>query len=128
MKVFNEFKSSLYIDFFPELLSQTFVKIIYDIFNNVENSFHNSIIFSPSSNIDVNLSNVKYHVGTKEESNSIFNGNISLKANEKYIFRNDEILNSIKNSGSISLEDQKKLSSIGTYEGNTTNLNTSKND
>ena len=132
MKVFQEFKSSLYIDFFPQLLLQLMMNIITESIQDATSSFHKSITFIPTNDMNITLNNVAYHIGSKGEANSIFNGSINLKAGNEYIFRNDEIIQAISNAISadenISEVDKNKLINTASYEGNTTTLNDSNND
>lgn len=129
MKVFDEFKSSLLIDFFPKLISQTLVNSVSQITESTKNNYLKQLSYTPEQDLNIIIPKLEFHKGSKQEYSKT-NVEISLKANQEYIFKNDEILNAIKTSNQIknNPEELKKLSAKKTFEGNTTNLVKSRNN
>lgn len=132
MKVFQEFKSSLYIDFFPRLLVQTLTNIIVSMTNDIATNYHDQLFFTPTSDINTTIT-TSFHNGTKgSKTSKVENLAINLKANEKVLFRNNELRNAFYNAvlsdPSVNQEDKNKLKNLYTYEGDTTNLIDAGND
>ncbi len=133
MKVFNELKSSMIIDFYPRLLIQTMVNMMNTIYQTQSEKY----IFTPTTDINIPNAAVKYHVGSNvnsvparpiENNYSLYQGPIMIPANTSIVFRNDEFRDVVKNDANTSAEDQMKLNDIRTFEGNTTQLISEQND
>ncbi len=123
MKVFNELKSSMVIDFYPRLITQTMINVISDVYKSNLQDYE----FTPSQDATITFptDGVPFHNGTRGASKATSKlQTYNLKAGNAIVFRNDEIKAAVANNLDAQglSEDAASVRNVKTYEGNTTNL------
>ncbi len=131
MKVFNELKSAMVVDFYPRLIVQTMVNLIQAIYEDKKQEF----IFTPKNDINIPNLEVDFHnLGTTKrgvKKISHYSGPVNIPAGQSVIIRNNEFRDAIAavtDPAQISEADKANILTRKTYEGNTIELIGTQND